>query len=117
MKYAFTIFEKGFYLLLVNILFLSCSTPEERIVNKTKAYTVQIKQMQFQPAELTVSSGDTVVFVNHDMFVHDVTEEVSKAWSSSPVAPGSKWKMVVTEDANYYCSIHVVMKGKLMVRK
>lgn len=117
MKYSFTLFKKGLFLLLMNTFFLSCSTPEERIVNVTKTYTVQIKQMQFQPAELTVGSGDTVVFVNNDMFVHDVTDEVNKAWSSSPMAPGSKWKMVVTEDANYYCSIHVVMKGKLLVRK
>jgi plastocyanin len=117
MKYPFTLFKKGLYMLFMNIFFLSCSTPEQRIVNITKTYTVQIKQMQFQPAELTVSSGDTVVFVNNDMFVHDVTEEVNKAGSSSPMAPGSKWKMVVTEDANYYCSIHVVMKGKLLVRK
>ncbi|MEJ7827450.1 MAG: plastocyanin/azurin family copper-binding protein [Segetibacter sp.] len=117
MKYSFTLLKKGLYLLFINIVLLSCSTPEERIVNVTKTYTVQIKQMQFQPAELTVGSGDTVVFVNNDMFVHDVTEEVNKAWSSSSMAPGSKWKMVVTEDANYYCSIHVVMKGKLLVRK
>lgn len=117
MNYSFTLLKKGLYLLFMNIFFLCCSTPEQRIINKTKTYTVQIKQMQFQPAELTVGSGDTVVFVNNDMFVHDVTEEVSKAWSSSQMSPGSKWKMVVTEDANYYCSIHVVMKGKLLVRK
>ncbi len=117
MQVVIKLFRRTFYLSFLNLFLLSCSTPEQRIVNKTKAYTVQIRQMQFQPAELTVGIGDTVVFVNRDLFVHDVTEEVSKAWSSSPMPPGSTWKKIVTEDADYYCSIHVVMKGKLLVRK
>jgi len=71
--------------------------------------------MQFQPASLTVQKGDTVVWVNHDIVAHDVTEEKSKRWSSGPLAPGASWSMVVTESADYYCSIHVVMKGKLVV--
>ena len=31
------------------------------------------------------------------------------------IAMGGSWSMVVTEGADYYCSIHVVMKGKLTV--
>jgi plastocyanin len=76
---------------------------------------VQISAMQFQPAEITVNKGDTVIFTNNDMLVHDVTEEANKAWTSSPLSTGQSYKLVVTESADYFCSIHPVMKGKLLV--
>ena len=104
-------------LLLLVLQLVCCSTPEQRIVNKPKSYTVQIKQMQFMPAELTVHEGDTVKFVNEDMVAHDVTEETSKAWTSGVMQPGTSWQLIPTDDANYFCSIHVVMKGKIIMAK
>jgi plastocyanin len=111
------IFKTCALLLLVGFVMFACSPPEQRIVNKPRSYTIQIKQMQFQPAELTVHEGDTVVFVNYDMVAHDVTEETHKAWASGPMQTGATWKMVATDDANYYCSIHAVMKGKILLAK
>lgn len=81
-----------------------------------QVHTVAIKGMQYQPAELTVNKGDKVIWVNHDPVKHDVTEEPGKAWTSSPIEPGDSWHMVVTENVDYYCSLHVVMKGKIIVR-
>jgi len=81
-----------------------------------KVYTVEIKQMKFQPADLTVQKGDTVVWINHDMVPHDVTEEKSKTWTSGPLPPGKRWSLPITKSADYYCSIHVVMKGKILVQ-
>ena len=72
--------------------------------------------MKFQPAQLAVQIGDTVTWINHDIVAHDVTEESNKAWTSSSMAPGSSWSLVVTQHASYYCSIHLVMKGKLLAR-
>ena len=72
--------------------------------------------MKFQPAELIVQKGDTVVWINNDIVAHDVTEESSKAWTSSVMPVGQSWSLVVTQNADYYCSIHVVMKGKLVVQ-
>ncbi len=92
----------------------SCDTETEKII--PKAHTVEIKQMKFQPAELSVQKGDTVVWINNDMVAHDVTEEADKAWTSSLIPVGQSWSLVVTESADYYCSIHVVMKGKLIVQ-
>ena len=81
-----------------------------------RAHTVEIKQMKFQPAELIVQKGDTVVWINNDIVAHDVTEEPGKAWTSSVMPVGESWRLVVTQSADYYCSIHVVMKGKLIVQ-
>jgi plastocyanin len=47
---------------------------------------------------------------------HDVTEKSKKAWTSSLMPVGSSWSSVVNESADYYCSIHVTMKGKLIVQ-
>lgn len=90
-------------------------SPEKSEKIRHKSYIVEIKDMKFQPAELVVHTGDTVVWINKDIVAHDVTEEPAKAWASSPLATGQSWSLVVTKSANYYCSIHVVMKGKLIV--
>lgn len=119
MANAYSILKNSAYLLGLVFLLNSCTTPEERgqKVQESvhKVYKVEIKQMQFQPAELTVQKGDMVVWTNRDIVTHDVTEEKNKHWTSGPLAPGQSWSLVVTESADYYCSIHVVMKGKLIV--
>ena|SRR5687768_17597748 len=83
--------------------------------NTSSFHTVEIKQMKFQPNELKLHKGDTVLWINKDITDHDVTEETKKAWTSSKLPMGKSWSKVIEESANYYCSIHVVMKGKLMV--
>jgi plastocyanin len=92
----------------------SCATESRQIVHKL--HTVEIKQMKFQPAELTIQKGDTVVWINHDIVAHDVTEEPGKTWTSSLIRPGESWRFTISQSADYYCSIHVVMKGKLVVQ-
>lgn len=72
--------------------------------------------MKFEPAELAVQKGDTVVWMNHDLMVHDVTEEPGKSWSSPAIHTGASWYMVVKKSANYFCNIHQVMKGRLVVK-
>lgn len=95
-------------------LLISCAPA----TNKTKAqtYTVEIKQMRFQPAVLQLHNGDTVLFINHDMVAHTATEATSKRWSSPTLASDSSWKVTIQQSANYYCTIHPVMKGKIVVQ-
>ncbi|HWI91566.1 MAG TPA: plastocyanin/azurin family copper-binding protein [Flavisolibacter sp.] len=105
---------KAFAILALVFFLASCLGPEKKVI--PKSYTVEIKAMQFQPAELSVQKGDTVLFVNQDMLVHNVTEEKAKAWGSPSLATGESYKMVVNESSDYYCSLHPVMKGKLVVQ-
>lgn len=85
------------------------------VKNTAHFLTVEIKQMKFVPSELTLQKGDTVMWINKDFVLHDVTEENNKSWTSSPIAIGDSWSKVVTESADYYCSLHLIMKGKLSV--
>lgn len=87
----------------------------DALKNTSSFHTVEIKQMKFQPSELKLHMGDTVLWINKDITDHDITEESNKAWASSRLPMGTSWTKVVTESADYYCSIHVVMKGKLIV--
>jgi plastocyanin len=77
--------------------------------------TVVISDMKFNPAVIKVRKGDGVIWVNNDMVAHCVTETKSKAWTSSPIPAGGSWQMQVTQSADYYCAIHLVMKGKILV--
>jgi plastocyanin len=96
------------------VLVLCSCTVREKIT--PKSHVIEIKSMQFRPAELLVQKGDTVIFVNKDLFVHDVTEGKTKAWTSTPLSTDQSYRMVVNESADYYCSIHPVMKGKLVMQ-
>lgn len=78
-------------------------------------YTVEIKDMKFVPDSLVVKKGDRVIFVNRDMVGHCVTED-GKAWTSGAIPGGEDWMLVAQKSSNYYCAIHVVMKGRIIVK-
>lgn len=103
-----------FIIMLITYFAASCnSAAPER---ESQTHTIEIKQMKFVPSEITVQDGDSIVWINKDLVAHDVTEEKTKKWSSSLLQPGNSWKMAIHESADYYCSIHVVMKGKVQVK-
>ena len=80
-----------------------------------QTHTVEIKQMAFVPAEMKIRKGDKVRFINYDIVAHNITEEPSKAWSSSPLQTEQSWTVEPEVSANYYCSLHPVMKGRIVV--
>ncbi len=80
-------------------------------------HTITISMMKFTPENLVIKKGDTVVWVNKDIVDHDATDEKNKAWASGPLKKGESWSKVITKDEQYYCSIHVVMKGTIKVNK
>jgi plastocyanin len=107
---------RGFMIILfVNLLMVGCSGDENKDTHHPKTLFVSIAQMKFTPAELHVNSGDTVVWENKDIVDHNVMEETSKEWNSGVISKGQTWKMTVTKNTNYFCSVHPGMKGKLVV--
>ncbi|HLP39488.1 plastocyanin/azurin family copper-binding protein [Lacibacter sp.] len=81
-----------------------------------QVHYVRIKGMQFSPAEMYVGKDDKIIFTNNDPVVHNVTEETSKKWASSELQTSQSWELTVIESADYYCTLHPVMKGKIIVR-
>jgi plastocyanin len=78
---------------------------------------VVIDAMKFSPQVVQVKPGDTIVWENRDMFVHNVTAAGAKV-SSGDLAPGKTWRYVVRAGASfdYLCTLHPVMKGRVNVK-
>ncbi|MCO5249022.1 MAG: plastocyanin/azurin family copper-binding protein [Chitinophagales bacterium] len=102
--------------LLALFLITSCnSTPRNEEPSGPKTVTITIEQMKFTPADVTINKGDTLLFINKDMFAHDVTEK-DKAWQSPRLEATDNWKFVPEESADYYCSLHLIMTGHFTVK-
>lgn len=102
-----------FYLGLLAIVAIGTGCSDTVTHRSHQSYTIEIKEMQFQPAVLTLRAGDTVVFINRDFVTHDVTGQIAGGWTPSPIDPGDMWSMVVDKTIDYFCSFHPVMKGRI----
>ena len=82
-----------------------------------QVHTVVIEGMRYQPQGLTVSPGDTVVWINRDMVPHTATS-ASGRFDSNEIAPGKSWTHTVrsTGEFDYICTYHPLMKAVLRVR-
>ncbi|GAA4131702.1 cupredoxin family copper-binding protein [Aminobacter aganoensis] len=81
-----------------------------------QAETIQvtIEKLVFSPAEVNAKVGDTIEWINKDVFVHTAT--VKGGWEV--MIPSKKSASTVMETAGpveYYCRFHPNMKGRLTV--
>jgi plastocyanin len=78
---------------------------------------VSIEGMAFMPEVLTVSAGDTVVWINKDLVSHTATSTVA-GFDSEIVDAGESWRYTVDRkgDFDYLCSFHPTMTAKLHVQ-
>lgn len=81
------------------------------------AHVVLMQNMGFQPAELTVNRGDTIVWKNEDIVPHSATAR-DTSWDSKAIDAGSSWRLVVEKPGRheYYCVFHPTMRGTIDVR-
>ena len=73
--------------------------------------------MRFQPEDLTVHVGDTIVWTNKDILPHSVTAEQAKI-ESGELQTGKSFKLVARKpgEIDYICRLHPVMKGVVVVK-
>ncbi len=78
--------------------------------------TIEIKDLSFQPASITVPSGTIVEWMNHDPMNHTVTSNDGK-FDSGIIKPGGDFKFTFSQSGtySYHCKIHPSMTGKVMV--
>ncbi|HEU4853168.1 MAG TPA: cupredoxin family copper-binding protein [Telluria sp.] len=81
------------------------------------AHVVVIDAMEFTPRTLEVRAGDRVTWKNRDPFPHTVASATA-GFTSPEIGTGKSWSMVVRSqrDADYICTLHPTMKGRLVVR-
>lgn len=85
-------------------------------VRPATTHTVEIRDMEFHPAELRVSPGDTIVWINRDFVPHTATAPDS-SWTSPPLGRDERWSMIAPDvDAgDYVCAFHPLMEARLIV--
>jgi plastocyanin len=82
-----------------------------------KTDTVVIENMQFNPTQLNIREGDTVIWINKGIVAHNVTEDTAKTWTSGDINVGATWKTVPEKGFHYLCTVHPTMKGSVTIIK
>lgn len=79
-------------------------------------HTVKIDAVNYGPKSLTIQAGDTVVWINQDLFPHTVTAE-DGSFDSGDIPGGKSWTYTFSEkgDVPYKCIYHKAMVGSLRV--
>ena len=96
---------------------LPCSWGQAAPAATSAAHTVTIEGTQFQPGDLTVKIGDSIVWINNDPFPHTATSKTG-GFDSGQVQPGKSWKYRAVKKGEfpYVCSLHPTMQATLRVR-
>ena len=78
---------------------------------------IEIKNFAFTPQEVTVATGTTVVWINHDEEVHTIIG-ADRRFSSKALDTDDRFSMKFENDGDYpySCSLHPQMAGVLRVR-
>jgi plastocyanin len=81
-------------------------------------HVVEIRGMGFHPQTLEVRRGDTIVWINRDIVPHTATSTRNPGWNTGPLSQGKSGQYVARHagDDPYFCQLHPVMLGKLIVR-
>ncbi|HEV2671951.1 MAG TPA: cupredoxin family copper-binding protein [Gemmatimonadales bacterium] len=84
----------------------------------SKTHTVEIRGMEFHPAELTVAVGDTIEWVNRDIVPHTATASGHSKWDTGALTQDKTGRYVAQRAGvvRYSCTFHPTMHGKLTVR-
>ncbi|MBS0561266.1 MAG: cupredoxin family copper-binding protein [Proteobacteria bacterium] len=86
---------------------------------RAEGATVTIDNFAFTPAEITVSPGTTVTWLNRDDIPHTVTDAAEpRAFKSPPLDTNDSFRHAFTTPGtyHYFCSLHPHMQGTVVVR-
>jgi plastocyanin len=88
----------------------------EKNTDKDTSHNVSIKDMKFDPAELDIAVGDTVVWTNNDDRDHTVVAK-NKTFQSDNLSKGDTYQYTFKKAGkfDYSCSYHPRMKGTITV--
>jgi len=82
-----------------------------------QTHQVDIKDMKFVPASVTVAIGDTVKWTNQMDMQHTVTPDDDQFPGSGRLGPNQSFSHTFSSSGTvaYHCQIHRSMKGKVIV--
>ncbi len=102
----------GAALLAIAVLALASSCPAQ-----PEPVTVKISNFTFSPREIVVAAGAAVVWINDDDVPHTVVA-TDGSFRSKPLDTGDRYSVVFRTPGEhpYFCSIHPMMTGKVLVK-
>lgn len=79
--------------------------------------TVEIREMRFEPATLTVDAGTTVTWMNDDKSPHTVTDR-GRVFRSAALDTKDTFSFTFATpgEFTYFCTLHPMMVGKIVVK-
>ena len=77
-------------------------------------HEVQIQKFAFEPARITVKTGDKIKWTNVDLAPHTATADAF-GWDTGELVRGQSGEVTVTADmeTSYFCVFHPHMKGQI----
>jgi plastocyanin len=83
-----------------------------------QTYNVDLSGFAFSPLTLTIKQGDMVIWTNKDSTGHTVTSDSGTELASSTLSTGQTYSHTFSTTGNfdYHCSIHPMMKAKIIVQ-
>ncbi len=93
------------------------SVRQTPVVSDEPHVTVDVIDNDFEPRDLTVRSGTEVTWSFEGRAAHDVTDDRG-AFESGTLRRGDEFVMTFDEPGTYYyyCTLHHVMQGTLVVQ-
>lgn len=84
--------------------------------NRVEIVEDQDPQGRYEPPDLTVPAGSTVVWHNAGQYPHTATAN-DKSFDSSYISPGAEWQWAFSAPGEfpYYCTLHPSKKGIIRV--
>jgi len=85
---------------------------------KPAGHEVSIRNLRFEPAELTIKVGETVKWTNDDDRDHTVMSRDKETKFKSPILhQGDTWQMTFDKAGkfSYGCRLHPRMRGTVIV--
>ncbi len=103
------------------VVVVPVTTGQEGVKQVAKT-NVEIKDMAFVPATVSIKAGDCVCFTNCDTMVHTVTDDApaaktKKCETSGDIQPNASYDRTyaVAGTFPYHCEKHAAMKGTVTV--
>ena len=97
---------------------LPAASAASAAASKTQTRQIEIRNFAFAPKSLTVPAGTRVVWTNRDEEPHVITSAGSLFASSKGLDTSDSYAVTFSKPGTYayYCSIHPMMVGTIIVR-
>lgn len=103
--------------LFVLMFTAGCVQNEGTPQNTTSGNDVNIINFAYEPSDITVSVGDTVIWTNMDSVSHTVTSDEGGELDSPLLSQGDTYSHTFESAGvyDYHCTVHPFMKGIVTV--